>query len=441
MANTLFGMMNSSATGLMTSQIGINISGNNIQNINTLGYTRQRALFSSNTPIYYRGTGWLGTGVSTSDIQRLRDRYLDIQIRDESSVYGKMDAKREMLQSLEAAMAEANTSNLNVNMDALWDAWVELSKNPGNSTLQTLVKESSVVVADKFKELSVKIDNVAKEAGLRKDDAISEARDIIDQLNELNTQLKRLYEKDPTSVPNELLDARDLLTEKLSGKMGIDVTINGDFTVSVDVRLNDGTTVDALALDKAGIEGIADKLQSGSILGYHESETKITAKYKEEFGKFAEALATEINTIQGFDFFVFDPASPAETIQVNPGLLDGTLSIVTGHTGSVNDNTVALEIIALRDKKVTIGGESTTFGQFYKDLIADIGVETKQAVDGVKNQTVVLDHLNSRYEELSGINLDEEMINLTQFQAAYDANARVISTITEMLDTVLNMGV
>lgn len=441
MANTLFGMMNSSATGLMASQIGINISGNNIQNINTLGYTRQRALFTSNNPIYYKDSGWLGTGVSTSDIQRLRDSYLDVHIRDETSVYERMDAKREMIGSLESVIAESSSASLTVNLDDLWDSWVELSKTPGNSTLQTLVKENSIVVADKFKELSVKIDNVAKEAATRKDDAISEARDIIKQINDLNTRLKKLHDVDPNSVPNEIIDTRDLLTEQLSSKMGINVTINGDYTVSVDVRLQDGSTVDALSLDKAGIEGIVDKIQSGSIRGYHEAETQITTKYQGEFGIFAEALATEINAIQGFDFFVFDPANPAGTIEVNPGLLDGTLSVVTGATGSVNDNSVALQIIALRDKKVMIGGEMTTFGQFHKDLIASIGVETKQATDGVKNQVVVLEHLNSRYESLSGINLDEEMINLTQFQAAYDANARVISTITEMLDTILNMGV
>lgn len=441
MANTLFGMMNSSATGLMASQVGINISGNNIQNINTAGYTRQRALFTSNNPIYYKDAGWLGTGVSTADIQRLRDSYLDVQIRDENSVYQQMSSKCEMLSLLESCIAEADSSNLNVNMDEMWDAWVELSKNPGNSTLQTLVKETSVVIADKFKELSVKIDNVAKEAGIRKNDSISEASDLINQINELNEQLKRLHDIDPTSVPNEILDTRDLLTKELSGKMGINVTINNDFTVSVDVRLKDGTTVDALGLDKAGIEAIVDKISSGEIPGYHEAETQITTKYKEEFGKFADALATEINAIQGFDFFQFDPNNPAGTIQLNPGLLDGTLDIVTGVTGNVNDNSVALQIIALRDKNVMIDGKPTTFGQFYKDLIANVGIDTKQATDGVKNQEVVLGHLSNRYEALSGVSLDEEMINLTQFQAAYDANARVVSVITEMLDTILNMGV
>lgn len=441
MGNTLFAMMNSSTTGLMTSQVGISISSNNIQNGNTLGYTRQRAVFTSNQPIHYQGTGWLGNGVSTQEIQRLRDSYLDVQLRDETAIYEQASAKYEMLTSLESVIAEPSDVGLNANLDDLWDAWVELSKHPGNSTLQTLVKENSVVVAQKLNELSLKIDNVAKEAGIRKDDAIVSAADLITQINDLNDQLKRMHKLDPHSVPNEMIDTRDLLTQKLAAQMGIDVTVNNDFTVSVEVRLKDGTTVDALALDEQGIKAIEDKISSGAIRGYHEAQTSLTAKYKAEFGKFAESFADEINAIQGFDFFQYDAANPSGTIQVNPDLLSGKVQIVTGTTGNQNDNSVALEIIALRDKQVTIGGENTTFGQFYKDLVADIGTETKQSANGVKNQNIVLEQLMMRFESLSGINVDEEMINLVQFQASYDANARVISTLTEMIDTVLNMGV
>lgn len=441
MANSLFGMMNASSTGLMTSQIGINTASNNIQNSQTDGYTRQRVNFNSSLSIYYKGTGYLGTGVDVSQIQRLRDSYLDVQIRDETSVYGQETAKQQVLETLESVIAEPSDVGLNVNMDNLWDAWSELAKNPGNSTLQILVKENSKVVAEKLNELTIKINNVATEASDRKNSAITEASDLITEINTLNAKLKRMYENDPTAQPNELLDKRDLLTKKLSETMGVNVTANNDMTVSVEVRLNDGTTVDALALDRQGVADLTEKLSSGSIKGFYEAETELTTKYKKEFGKFAETLANEINGIQGFDFFQYDANDPSGTIKVNPGLLDGTLEIKANNTGNMNDNTLILDILALRDKTVSIGGQNTTFGQFYKDIVANIGVETKQAANNAENQLTVLHHLDARYESLSGINIDEEMINLTQFQSAYDANARVISTITEMLDTILNMGV
>lgn len=442
MANTLFGMMNSGSTGLMGAQIGINITGNNIQNIKTPGYTRQRALFTSNRPVYYSNTGYLGTGVGVQDIQRLRDKHLDAQIRTETSSYNQYLSKQEILSDIEAIFGEPNEVGLNVDMDAFWDSLGELAKHPDNSTIHTLVKENSKVIADKLNSLSSQLDSISGEADIRQNHQEEVAADLISRINELNSVLAKSHQVDPNHTPNELLDERDLLTKQLSELMSIEVSINENFTVDVEVITSvGGTSKDALTMNKDDIRAIAGDLVSGSIKGYHDAKTSATDKYKANFNQFAESLATMVNNNQGYEFFQFDPANPAGSIVVNPDLINGTIDLNTGPNGS-GDNSVILDLLKLRDEKVSIGGVNTTLNQFYKDVVASVGIEVQHANSSVKNQETVLTYLNNKFESLSGISEDEEMINLVQFQSAYDANAKFIQTVTQMLDTILNdMGV
>lgn len=439
MASTLFGMMNTSTTGLMTSQVAISVTSNNIANVNTVGYTRQRALITSNGPIYYRGTGYLGTGVNIKDIQRIRDAHLDAQIRNETTTLSEHQTKLDVMKKLEVVFNEPSDTGLNATMSKFWSAWEELSKNPENSTMHTLVKENSKGVADQLNHLSAMLKECLSGVESQQEYQAGIAADLITQLNNVNETIRESYEQDPSRTPNELLDQRDLLTRQLSELMPITVKENADGTVNVTTTLetSNGSTTDVLALTKQDILDYAHEFRSGSIRGFEDMKSEIKNNYMKRLDDYTVALVEGINQAQGFEFFKYGATSPSGTIEVNPDLLNNTIKIATGPAGD-GDNTTILATLNVRDNRVTINGQETTLDNYYKTIIADVGMATQHAESMVKSQGTLLGYLDDQYESISGVSLDEEVVNLVQFQKAYDANAKVVSTITDMLDTIIN---
>ena len=435
MANTLFGMMNSSTTGLMTSQAAINVTGNNIANVNTTGYTRQRVTVGNARPIYMNGMGYLGTGVQIKDIQRIRDQHLDVQLRNETSTLKEFEAKEEIMNELETIFNEPSETGLNKMMTEMWNAWEELSKNADNSTMQTLVKENSKAVADQLNHFTTLLNKTIEGIEARQDSQTEMVANIITQINDVNKLLVNAYKTDPTKSPNELLDQRDALTQQLSEYMPIEVTIKDNHTIEVTTLVN-GQSTDVLALDKQGIKGMIPDLKTGALKGFDDCKTYVN-DYQKQLDEYTVALTDAINKIHvdngGEPIFTLDTNNPAGTVTLNPDLDN----IVAGTTGP-GDGSIALEILKLRDETVTIGGVTTKFDQYYKDLIGDVGVKSQHAQSMVKGQETLISYLEERQESISGVSIDEEVINLVQFQKAYDANAKVIATITEMLDTIIN---
>lgn len=441
MASSLFGMMNTSTTGMMINQSAINVTSNNITNVNTDGYTRQRAHIRTNGEIYYRGVGYLGTGAQIADINRIRDQHLEAQIRNETSTYKEYEAKGEVLSEIEMIFNEPSDTGLNALLSKYWSAWEEVSKHPDNSTLKTSVVENAVSLADLLNHLSTQVDQTVTDAQSILNQQMDEAVLIIDQLQSINESIDRAHRQDPTRTPNDLLDQRDALTRQLAEYFPIDVKIEADGTVGVTTTLADGTTHDVLAMTRDDLANQVDQFKTGSLKGYSDIMQQTEQVYGSHLDEISKTLADSLNQVQGFDFFQYDPNDVAATIKVNPDLIDGKLSVVVGTDGA-GDNRVALEVLNLRDQKFTIKGQEVTLEQSYKQLIADIGVKASHAESMVESQEKLLTFLDNKFLSISGVSLDEEIVNLVQFQKAYDANAKVISTITSMLDTIINqMGV
>ena len=441
MASSLFGMMNTSTTGMMINQSAINVTSNNISNVNTDGYTRQRAHIRTSGEIYYRGVGYLGTGAQIADINRIRDQHLETQIRNETSIYKEYEVKGEVLSEIEMVFNEPSDTGLNALLSKYWSAWEEVSKHPDNSTLKTSVVESAVSLADLLNHLSTQVDQTVADTQSVLNQQMDEATLIIDQLQSINESIDRAHRQDPTRTPNDLLDQRDALTRQLAEYFPIDVKIEADGTVGVTTTLADGTTHDVLTMTRDDLVNQVDQFKSGSLKGYSDIMKQTEQVYGSHLDEISKTLADSLNQVQGFDFFQYDPNDVAATIKVNPDLVDGKLSVVVGTDGA-GDNRVALEVLALRDQKFTIKGQEVTMEQSYKQLIANIGVSTSHAESMVESQEKLLTFLDNKFLSISGVSLDEEIVNLVQFQKAYDANAKVISTITSMLDTIINqMGV
>ncbi|SMB82824.1 flagellar hook-associated protein 1 FlgK [Desulfonispora thiosulfatigenes DSM 11270] len=495
MSGLFFGI-NIGVKGLMAQQAAINVTSHNVANANTPGYTRQRAFMETSIPISGLGKGQLGSGVEIAEIQRLRDEFIDYQIRNETSKLGTNEAKSDALSQIETVFMEPSETGFNELMNDFWNGFQELSKYAESSPIRTTVKEVAVSLTDAFRHMSKQLTDfqtdTTKNMGIKVIDVNSLGRQIA-SLNDKIVNIKMSGDN-----PNDLLDKRDTLLNQLSGLGNITTTprldANGKPTGALDVKFGDQKLVDnitsndveftdgKLVLKEKDGKTTDIKLADGELAGMLELNktegtdlgTDSIQFYKNKLDSLAVGIAKAVNEEHrkgtnlkeetGIDFFVFkdekgDPITDltkisAANIYLNSDIEKDVSRIAAAATpsdpgdfakgnGEIALNIAKLQSAALKitggNLEVTTGGGGTNFADYYKDMTAELGVATKEAHRMTENQGVLVNQLEMRQESLIGVSMDEEMANLISFQHAYQANAKVISTMDELLQTVINM--
>ncbi|MCW6076787.1 flagellar hook-associated protein FlgK [Clostridium sporogenes] len=223
----LFGTLNIGKSGMFAQQGAINTTSHNIANANTEGYSRQRVELQTTRP-YCKpsmnsaaGPGQVGTGVQIVAINRVRDSFLDYQTRVELGVAGQFASRNKFLSQIENILNEPTDVGISKLFGKMFDAWHDLSLNPQTSNARSVVMEQASALADElnhtFNELSKLKENTQREI----QQTVFEVNSILDQINQLNQEIIQV--KVAGQQPNDLMDRRDLLLDKLSEKFGIEI--------------------------------------------------------------------------------------------------------------------------------------------------------------------------------------------------------------------------
>ena len=223
----LFSTFNVAMRGMSAQQKAIDVTTHNISNANTEGYSRQRATMETTKPFGMptmnneMGPGQLGTGVQISSIVRIRDSFLDYQVRTENGTKGLYEGRQNFLTEIENIFNEPSDTGVSTLIGKVFDSWQELSKHPENSNART-------VVAQQSKALTDELNNTYNQLVKLKDNSqdvikqnVIDVNNMLDQINELNQQV--ISVKVGGNEPNDLMDKRDLLVDQLSAKFGITI--------------------------------------------------------------------------------------------------------------------------------------------------------------------------------------------------------------------------
>ena len=463
----IFNTLNTASKGLQAQQTALHTTSHNISNANTEGYSRQRVDLKADLAYNFAGVGQLGTGVKMDAIVRLVDDYVSKQIRQENGTMQRFSTKSDVLEQLEMIFNEPSDTGLNFNLGQMFDSWQELSKNPESLNSKTIVVEKAKTLADTLNHMSNQIDSLSEETIGQIKKTTDDFNSIVSQLDTLNKQIFNISVKG--QIPNDLLDQRDLMLKKLSSITDFNSTFDNYGRVNISIGNKDTTATDSLViLDATGQKEIALNgadvvikdtskvldIKSGVIKGYTEALSDLIER-KEELNIFTKTMADAINTAHkdGMDVDEYNnlfttqvedidgnPVFTAGGIKVNQVILRNNDKINAGATSASaeGDGSRALTIAAIRNQKFTFGGASTTIEGAYRDIATKVGISKEHADNMVANQDVLLDQLVLRRESTSGVSIDEEVSNLIKFQKSYEANAKVISVLTEMLDTLIN---
>ncbi len=468
----LFGTLNIGVKGMTAAQTALQTTSHNVSNMNTPGYSRQRVNLQADNPYNYTGVGQLGTGVKMSGVVRVVDDYVTKQIQDETSSYSRHATKSDALSQLEMIFDEPSETGLSAGFSRVYAAWNYLGSSPELATAKTMVSQESQTLTDTIKQMANQIE------GLEGDTLYSIEKDVLDfnekvgQLSTLNKQIFNVVIKGQT--PNDLLDQRDRLTTELASIAGVSIDYDKFQGVKLTLDGNavlDGDTIQKLAVQSGGAKGELElqgadgsvkaiAIENGSIKGSQEALAVINDK-KVELNQLAYSFATAVNTVHGKEFFTVSQTDAAKNITVNAAIKADTSLINAGKDwdnpeAGDGDGSRATAISALASTKLNyfqadFAGEydpdtmkfkpqisGTTTNGAYNDMVTSMGIIKQQADNIAASQSEVLGFLEDRRSSISGVNMNEEVVDMMKFQSAFQANARIISIIDEMLDTLIN---
>lgn len=487
----LFNTFNTAVKGLNAQQTALHTTSHNISNANTEGFSRQRVDMKADAAYNYAGVGQLGTGVKLAGVFRMVDEFVDYQIRSESSTLNKYMAKNDVMSQIEMVFNEPSDTGLNFAMSEMFNAWQELSKNPESLNAQSIVAEKSKSFADTLNHMATQVSDLRGDTVSNIEKNTFDINSIVDQLKTVNDQIFNITVKGHS--PNDLLDQRDLLMKNLSGLAdttqsydkwgrasitiggqditaqdsafrlstvsemtysadGLNVTLNvavgGDnmdmraITMSADAAKDLGPGSPVYFNTVSGNSIVPAKIVSGEIGGNLEALKEIDSRLT-ELDSFAKEMAGLINSVHDtgddkIEFFTFTDTieRTALNFRVNPEILEQEDRVATGYDVSLpGDGSKALAIANLKNKKLTSGG---TIEGRYRDIVIKVGISTEHATNMVSNQEALMAQLSNRRESVSGVSIDEEVTNMIKYQRSFEANSRVISTLSEMLDTLIN---
>jgi flagellar hook-associated protein 1 len=449
---------------LQSMQQAMDVTAHNIANANTEGYTRQRVIFGTTEPFpapsFNRPmtTAVFGTGVEVKTVQRVREGYFDGQTRKENQSLGSWEVTDNTMKQLETIFNEPSTSGLQTIMGEFYNSWQELSKNPESASVRNTVIQTAQMLVTSFNQIDKKFtslqDNVNEQIGV----AVGEINDLANQLSSVNKDILKAVTYG--TQPNDLLDQRDQILDKLSKYLDIStveqetgvakVAVNGVFIVD-DFSAHELQVVrDPVNSGYYNVEWTHTDASfvytNGSLRSLVDSRDTLVPKYRTNLDTLAESMVSKINeihgegysldgTITGLDFF---SGTTAADIAISEDI-SGPEMIGASLTGAQGDNSNALRIAQLKNELI-MEDETVSLDDYYRSLITNLGVESQTSNRMVNNSKQYLDLIETHRQSVSGVSLDEEASNMIKFQKGYQAAARLVSVMSEMLDDLINVG-
>lgn len=480
---------------LFTQQSAIHTTGHNISNANMKGYSRQRVNFETTTPYPVPGRnqpqipGQIGTGVQAGSVERIRVQYLDDQYRSENSKSSYWETTSDALGRMESLMNEPSENGLAHTMNQFWDALQVLANNPENEGARSVVARRGEAVADTFNYISNTLQSIRSDLDYQIDVTVQNANSLIDRIHNINQQIQEI---EPHGyLANDLYDERDRLIDELSEIVNIDVSYRksassskniADGIVTIElvndhgkpfepsIKLVDGTEGAMKVEHLTYLKGEPSTVTAGGVqfpysdnngslnalihaYGYMENgELKgLYPEMLDDMNTLAHVFIEQFNTVHsnGFDlsgqpgqaFFV---GTDAGDIAVRNDILNNPDFIaVASEADLVGDGSNALKLAELLDQPINSAlGQNRSINGFYRAIIGQMGVKAEKANAMSANTNISLTQIENQRLSVSSVSLDEEIANLIKFQHAYNAAARNMTVIDELIDRIINgMGI
>lgn len=503
-----------SKTGLFASQRGLELTGHNMANATTEGYTRQRLNLVNIDGATVQGivlqytNGQVGGGVRIQNIQQIRNEFLDSQYRNEMSQYKAWETKADTMYYVEDVVNEPSDSGLSGVLLDMYGSLQELSKKPQNEDIRNLVRQNAITLTETMNYYAEKLEKIQRDRDEALTISAKEANNLLREIADLNLSIVK-YELSGENA-NDLMDKRNLKLDKLSEI--VDITYKYDERNRVSVYLGSGTDNVLLDMDTSSLtieNGMVKDMEPafvvsegdqshygnytlhnisvggmtltgdtssglGNIKGgtmkgdldmiYGDSALTYGLDYiMTQFDTFTEGIVQIFNKINqqgysipndengnkstnGLDFF--DPASTtAMNMKISDALQESVWNIaasdkeidLSAENTQEGNNMNALEFASIQntnfaDQGIAIG----RIDDFLAGIVSEVGVQAKYINDMADTQKIISNSVTEQRASVSNVSIDEEVTNMMTYMKSFQASSRMITTIDQMLDKLIN---
>jgi flagellar hook-associated protein 1 FlgK len=456
-------MINNALSGALAAQAALAVTSQNVANLMTPGYTRQGILLTSAQPSRSGPTA-AGDGVSTPALFRFADDYKSLQMWQAASSLGQNSTMQPYLTQLEQVMGDDGAS-INGGMDAFFSALNAASVDPTSSPLRQQVISSAEALAVRFNSLNQVL---ANQRG-----AIDQQRtSVLSQVNSLSGDIAKLNDRIAAAgalgaSPSGLIDERDNKIDALATLVGVQVVNQADGTRNVALRsgaplvvgstaatvtqaapLADGTPALNVKFAKESFT-LASRNLGGQLGGLDSYQTDVLQPMTQSISDMAAQLTTAFNTqlaagfamdgTPGTPLFQLDTTSVSALLTVTPGIKAQDLAF-SANPALPGDSANLLALIGVKNQPVTVSPlGSVLLGDAYTQLVSRLGTDSQQNAAALTVSETVRTYAESNWKSTSGVNSDEEAVNLVQYQQMYQANMKVVAVANTLFDTTLEM--
>jgi len=437
---------------LMVQQEALQVATNNIANANTPGYSRQVLDMEENPPVQ-QGSLWFGTGVNAGQVESIRDQMLQLSIYDGTQQQGNAQAQSTALQQVEAQFSDP-TQGIGSDLTAFFNSINQLSTDPTSIPLRQGILTAANNLANDFHSTVAQLDTIQSNLNLNVTQSVSQINQLTTQIAALNGQIAPLQQLGQDA--GTLEDQRDELIQQLSQLTNVQViqsdqgetlaTGNGTALVVGTQSFALTTAADAGGMQHVFAQGtdITSTLTGGQLGGVLAVRDQSIPSMLSDLDGLASGLATNFNTAhlkgydlngnQGQDFFApVSGTGAAANFQVS--ITDPNLIAASSDGSSGSDGNLA-NLLAVANQKLPSGATPI---DDYSNLVFNVGNWSSQAQSQASATQTSLQQLNNQRASVSGVSIDEETTNLIRYQNAYQAAARVISTIDTLTTDLFNI--
>jgi len=453
--SSLFGTLSIAVGSLMAEQGALNATSNNIANANTPGYSRQRAVMAEGEPVSL-GSLTLGSGVVLQKIEAVRDPILELSIQQETQQQSQLDTLATGMSQVQT-MFSGSSSDIGNQISAFFSSVNQLSTDPANMALRQGVLTAAGNMTASFRNTVAQLTAQQSNIDLNVSQSVEQVNVLTSQIAGLNGKITGMENLGQDA--SALVDQRDVLIGQLSGLVDVSsirsdggltlTTKSGATLVAGDQAFALSTQTGSSGFQRIYSQGsdITDSITLGKLGGLLQVRDQQIPGVLSHLDTLAAGLGTALNSANrsgfdlsgnvGGDIFTAAPASgkgAAGSFAVaitDPGLIAASSD---GSAGS-NGNLAVLQEV--HDQTVA-GGETPT--DYYANIVFGVGSSVSNATAEQSASQLVLGQLQDQRDSVSGVSLDEEATNLIQYQRAYEASARVVSTINDILNTTINLG-
>ena len=451
----LFSSLTAATRALEAQRYALDVTGQNIANVNTPGYSRRVVDFASVPPDTPRSAG---RGVDVVAVRATRDRMIEQRLLQELPAEQREAAIAEALSVVETTLGTSGKS-IDARLSEFFDAFSTLADGPTSSVARSEVVMQGGALASAFNSMAGRIDASRR-------DADNKVRASVEAINSLAERISALNHSIASAGPGQstlhLQDQQGELLRELSGLVDISALDHGDGVV--DVTYGNGrplvvgrsaytldmasTPPTGLATLSSGGVNVTAEITGGRLGGLLQVRDVNIPDYQNRLDTLAFTVATEVNAVHGAGYdqagntgnAFFTPlataAGAARALAVDPAVAADTSRIAAASVAQAGDNGTAKALAGLATTRVLDGG-TATLSDSWSRLVYRVGRDTQAATQEQASRQDIVSQVEALRDQVSGVSLDEEAMQLMRFQRAYEANARFFQAIDQALETLL----